>query len=106
MLGARRSGLCWGLNANVCFYLRVGLDKSAGCMYVPRIGITTYYQKGNDMKSIAIDNQAERSLIREAMLQRGERMDKRAVDTYREARDMARTDLLVALMSAKPGELR
>ena len=54
---------------------------------------------------VAIDNSSEHAFIKQAMHQRAVRMDKPAKVIVREARELARQDLLSALMSAKPGEL-
>lgn len=55
---------------------------------------------------VAIDSTSERAFVAQAMHQRAQRMDKPAKTIVREARELARTDLLAALMSAKPGDLR
>ncbi len=54
---------------------------------------------------VAIDNASEHAFIKQAMHQRAVRMDKPAKVIVREARELARQDLLSALMAAKPGEL-
>jgi len=54
---------------------------------------------------VAIDSTSEHAFIKQAMQQRSKRLDKPAKTIVREARELARTDLLSALMSAKPGEL-
>lgn len=54
---------------------------------------------------VAIDNQSERALVLDAVAQRRRRMDKPIKEVMNEARDLARADLLAALMSAQPGEL-
>ena len=55
---------------------------------------------------VAIDSTSERAFVAQAMHQRAQRLDKPAKTIVREARELARTDLLAALMSSKPGELR
>ncbi len=55
---------------------------------------------------VAIDSTSERAFVAQAMHQRAQRMDKPAKRVVVEARELARTDLLAALMSSKPGELR